>query len=133
MSLLKRLIGGWVLVVGLTTAVAAAPIAQEASSGRGATVVKPLREAQARAKTPSPTPAVERGPSNVDLVNKALKPGASNPDVPMPHPDLASPATNQSELTGIYGRQEQGGGVFGFRVPIPATRNGSTGTRSSSP
>jgi hypothetical protein len=93
--------------------------------------------AQAKTKAPAPTPATERGPSNVDLVNKALNPGASDPDVPLPHPDLAnsradrpaSPAKPQ-----IFGRQEEGGGVLGLRMPIPADRSGQGGaTRYSSP
>jgi hypothetical protein len=85
---------------------------------------------------PAPSPAVERGPSNVDLVNKALKPGASDPDVPLPHPDLANPPPDRA-ISGatpqIFGRQEQGGGVFGLRVPIPADRNGSNGATRYSP
>ena|SRR5215212_7307399 len=72
------------------------------------------------------TPATERGPSNVDLVNKALNPGASDPDVPLPHPDLAKSSGDRSVSSAkpqIYGRQEEGGGVFGLRMPIPAARN----------
>lgn len=82
-------------------------------------------EAQAKTKAPLPTPAAERGPSNVDLVNKALNPGAPNPDVPLPHPGLATSAANQPNQAGpqIFGRQEEGGGVFGLRVPIPAARS----------
>jgi hypothetical protein len=79
-----------------------------------------------QAKTPAPTPATERGPSNVDLVNKALNPGASDPDVPLPHPDLANSRGDRSVSSAkpqIYGRQEEGGGVFGLRMPIPAARN----------
>ena len=78
------------------------------------------------AKAPAPTQATERGPSNVDLVNKALNPGASDPDVPLPHPDLANSRGAQSGSPSgpqIYGRQEQGGGVFGLRMPIPADRS----------
>src|SRR5882757_9741183 len=52
-------------------------------------------DAQVKGKAPLPSPVIERGPSNVDLVNKALNPGASNPDVPLPHPDLATPAGSQ--------------------------------------
>ena len=79
-----------------------------------------------QAKAPAPTPAAERGPSNVDLVNKALNPGASNPDVPLPHPDLANSSGDRSVSSAkpqIYGRQEDGGGVFGLKMPIPAVRN----------
>ena len=81
-----------------------------------------LQVAQAKGKTPAPTPATERGPSNVELVNKALNPWASDPDVPLPHPDLANSApTSLHRLPGpqIFGRQEQGGGVLGLRMPIP--------------
>lgn len=90
-----------------------------------------------KTKAPAPTPATERGPSNVDLVNKALNPGASDPDVPLPHPNLAKSTLDRpASLSGpqIYGRQEQGGGVFGFRMPIPADRGASgAATRYSSP
>lgn len=77
-------------------------------------------------KAPAPTPATERSPSNVDLVNKALNPGASDPDVPLPHPDLAKSSGDRSASSSkpqVYGRQEEGGGVFGLRMPIPAARN----------
>ena len=87
--------------------------------------------AQSRVKAPAPTPAVERGPSNVDLVNKALKPGASDPDVPLPRPDLARSLAERpasSALPQVYGRQEEGGAVLGFRVPIPADRSASGGS-----
>ena len=79
-----------------------------------------------QAKAPAPTPAAERGPSNVDLLNKALNPGASDPDVPLPHPDLAKSGADRSVSSAkpqIYGRQEDGGGVLGLRMPIPAVRN----------
>jgi len=79
-----------------------------------------------QAKTPAPTPATERGPSNIDLVNKALNPGASDPDVPLPHPDLGKSSGDRSVSSSkpqIYGRQEDGGGVFGLKMPIPAVRN----------
>lgn len=90
-----------------------------------------------KTKVPAPTPAAERGPSNVELVNKALNPGASNPDVPLPHPDLANSIGDQSASSGraqVYGRQEQGGGILGFRMPIPADRSAPGGAaRSSAP
>jgi len=74
---------------------------------------------------PAPTPAAERAPSNIDLVNKALNPGASDPDVPLPHPDLANSSAAEpasSSRPQIFGRQEQGGGVFGLKMPIPVDR-----------
>jgi hypothetical protein len=111
-----------------------AAIGIAASAGQG---FAQATKDQAKTKAPAPTPATERGPSNVDLVNKALNPGASDPDVPLPHPNLARSNEDQSGSSGksqIYGRQEQGGGVFGFRMPIPADRNASGGaTRYSSP
>jgi hypothetical protein len=96
-----------------------------AALGMAATVNPGFGQTTKQTKAPAPTPATERGPSNVDLVNKALNPGASNPDVPLPHPDLANSSVAQSGSSGpqVYGRQEQGGGVFGLRVPIPADRN----------
>jgi hypothetical protein len=122
MSFLKGLNRGF----GVSTAVAVAAFAVPGFAQ--ATKERPQVVAQAKTKAPAPTPATERGPSSIDLVNKALNPGASDPDVPLPHPDLAnsggdrpaSPAKSQ-----IFGRQEDGGGVFGFRMPIPADRNGA--------
>jgi hypothetical protein len=111
MSFGKGLIRGLALCTALGVAAAANP-------GFAQTTKQP--------KTPTPTPATERGPSNVDLVNKALNPGASDPDVPLPHPDLAKSSGSRSASSAkpqIYGRQEEGGGVFGFRMPIPADRN----------
>ncbi|CAN5918984.1 hypothetical protein BH11PSE3_BH11PSE3_34020 [soil metagenome] len=84
--------------------------------------------AQAKGRSPLATVTVERSPSNVDLVNRALNPGASDPNVPLPHPSLAQPASPPAAPAGaqIYGRQEEGGGVLGLRLPIPAER-GATG------
>jgi hypothetical protein len=65
MSFVKRLLGQAVVLIGALSAVAGAA------------------EAQVKGKAPSPSPVIDRGPSNVDLVNKALKPGASDPNVPL--------------------------------------------------
>ena len=111
MGFVKGLIRGLALFAALGMAAAASP---------------GFAQTTKQAKTPAPTPATERGPSNVDLVNKALNPGASNPDVPLPHPDLANSSGDRSVSSAkpqIYGRQEEGGGVFGLKMPIPATRN----------
>lgn len=97
-----------------------------AALGMAAAATPGFAQTTKSAKTPAPTPATERGPSNVDLVNKALNPGPSDPDVPLPHPDLANSSGERSASPAkpqIYGRQEQGGGVFGFKMPIPADRN----------
>lgn len=81
-------------------------------------------------------------PTGSEIVGKLLAPGASDPDVPMPHPDLAGlPTGNKaaSESPRLFGRAESGdgvldirGGVFGLTVPIPASRSAPSGnTRSS--
>jgi len=81
-------------------------------------------------------------PTGAEIVGKLLAPGASDPDVPMPHPDLAeTPAGNNTAAGGprLFGRAESGdgvldirGGVFGLTVPIPADRSApSANTRSS--
>jgi hypothetical protein len=88
---------------------------------------------QAKTKAPLPTPMVERTPTNVEIVNKALNPGASDPNVPLPRADLSDasgnePSTASSSGPRIFGRSEDGGGVLGLRVPIPADRNASGAT-----
>lgn len=125
MSFLRR------LTKGLTVLVAFGVVASANAGFAQAT------KDQAKSKAPAPTPATERRPTNVELVNKALNPGASDPDVPLPHPDLARSNPDQPASSSgpqIYGRQEQGGGVFGLRVPLPADRSASGGTtKYSSP
>jgi hypothetical protein len=109
-----------------------AAIGMAASAGQG---FAQATKDRAKTNAPAPTPATERGPSNVELVNKALNPGVSDPDVPLPHPDLARSNEGQSASSAkspVYGRQEQGGGVVGFRVPFPADRNASGRATSSS-
>ena len=74
-------------------------------------------------ETPAPSPAIARGPSGVDVVNKALNPGPSKPDVPLPRTDLRDlrrQSAVDTRRTSDLGRQEQGGGVPGLRVRIPA-------------
>lgn len=89
----------------------------------------------ARGRAPQPSPATERGPSAVEMLNKSLNPGgSSDPDVPLPHPDLANvgPAgPSRGNGAQVYGRQEEGGGVLGFRMPIPVDRSNSTSTAKS--
>lgn len=100
----------------------------------------PLRlPATTRSVVGTPVPAA---PTGAEIVGKLLAPGASDPDVPMPHPDLAGlPGGNKaaSESPRLFGRAESGdgvldirGGVFGLTVPIPANRSAPSGnTRSS--
>jgi hypothetical protein len=88
---------------------------------------------QAKTKAPLPTPMVERTPTNVEIVNKTLNPGASDPNVPLPRADLSDASGNESSTASssgprIFGRGEDGGAVLGLRVPIPADRNASGAT-----
>jgi hypothetical protein len=73
-------------------------------------------------------------PSGAEIVGKMLNP-PSDPDVPLPRRDLATrpPTDGPSDRPTIFGRQEEGGGVFGVKIPIPADRDASDRhTRSSS-
>jgi hypothetical protein len=67
-------------------------------------------------------------PSGAELVGKLLNEanGPSDPDVPLPQRGL-SPSQNPASapLSGpqVFGRQEDNGGVFGLKFPIPVTRS----------
>jgi hypothetical protein len=66
-------------------------------------------------------------PTGAELVGKLLSEqnGPSDPDVPMPQPGLGvtrSPASTPLSGPQVFGRREDGGGVFGLKFPIPATR-----------
>jgi hypothetical protein len=87
----------------------------------------------AKTRALPPTPMVERTPTNVEIVNKVLNPGASDPNVPLPRADLSDaagnePSTASSSGPRIFGREEDGGAVLGLRIPIPADRNASGAT-----
>lgn len=94
----------------------------------------------AEAKKPLPGVKAPEPPATAaEIVGKLLAPGASNPDVPLPHPDLSGQFSVRSDASGPlkgptpYGRTETGGGVLGFRMPIPVERSGSGATTISSP
>jgi len=77
---------------------------------------------------------VAPSPNGAEMVGKMLNP-PSDPDVPLPRRDLAArpPADAPRERPTIFGRQEEGGGVFGVKIPIPADRDAADRhTRSSS-
>lgn len=62
-------------------------------------------------------------PTGSELVGKLLSEqnGPSDPDVPLPQYGLGQNAQpNSTPITGpqIYGRREEGGGVFGLKFPI---------------
>lgn len=112
------------------------PPGAAAAAGR----TRPVQIAQTKKPLPGIKPA-EAQPTAAEIVGKMLAPGASNPDVPLPHPDLAEKFADKTEVEGPlkgptpFGRGETGGGVLGFRVPIPVERGpaGGTTTSSSSP
>jgi len=73
--------------------------------------------------------------TGAEIVGKMLADRPSDPDVPLPRRDLATrpPADGPTDRPTIFGRQEEGGGVFGVKIPIPADRDASDRrTRSSS-
>ena len=75
------------------------------------------RPAAATAVKPAPEP------TGAELVGKMLSEqnGPSNPDVPLPQYGLGQNGQPSSApLSGpqIYGRREDGGGVFGLKFPI---------------
>ena len=150
MSFLKRLVNGRVISIfialvsgGLVMAPGLAgawtfdptlgiwrdyPGAAATSSSEVTPKVRP-QQVQAKGKAPLATPATPRVPTDVEILNKSLNPGASDPNIPLPQPGLADVAGDQSAGNGprIFGRGEQGGGVLGLKVPIPAER-GTSGT-----
>jgi hypothetical protein len=76
-------------------------------------------------KRPATPAAVKPAPepTGAELVGKMLSEqnGPSNPDVPLPQYGLGQNAQpNSTPLSGpqIYGRHEDGGGVFGLKFPI---------------
>ena len=79
----------------------------------------------------APAPAVKAAPepTGAELVGKLLSEqnGPSNPDVPLPQYGLSqSSQSTSTPLSGpqVYGRREEGGGVFGLKIPI-GVRNGA--------
>lgn len=99
-------------------------------------VGRPDLMAQAQKKGPPPAIASpEPAATGAEIVGKLLAPRASDPDVPLPLPDLGEKSQAEAPLTGpqLYGRGEPGGGILGLRVPIPVDRSGSSGNTRSSP
>jgi len=74
-----------------------------------------------------------------EIVGRMLAPGASNPDVPLPHPDLAERSSDRTDAPALpkgptpYALGETGGGVLGVRIPIPVNRGVPGPTTTSSP
>jgi hypothetical protein len=66
--------------------------------------------------------------SGAELVGKLLRDeaGPSDPDVPLPQRGLGTTqGPSSTPLAGpqMFGRHEDGGGVFGLKIPIPVTRS----------
>src|SRR4051812_44752234 len=67
-------------------------------------------------------------PTGAELVGKLLseQSGPSDPDVPLPQRGLSRvqepPASTPLSGPQVFGRREDGGGVFGLKIPIPANR-----------
>ena len=107
-----------------------APQPLVAGNWSGTTATERSRPVQiAQAKKPLPGIKPPDPPATAaEIVGKMLAPGASNPDVPLPHPDLAEKFADRTDIQGPlrgptpFGRGETGGGVLGFRVPIPVER-----------
>ena len=55
---------------------------------------------------------------------------ASDPNVPLPRANSDGAGNEPQASTGprIFGRSEDGGGVLGLRLPIPADRNAAGAT-----
>jgi len=101
--------------------------------GGAAPFVVVQQMAQAKTRTPQPTPAIGHEPSGADFVNGKLNPGPSDPNVPLPRAGLTEEAAGSDAPKGtqLYGRPSDGGAVFGFKVPIPADQNGSSSNTRS--
>lgn len=80
--------------------------------------------ASAADKKAPPSAAVKAPePTGAELVGKLLSEqnGPSDPDVPLPQHGLSQksqPASTPLSGPQIYGRREEGGGVFGLKIPI---------------
>lgn len=99
----------------------------------------PRPSAPARASVLAPAQAA---PTGAEIVGKSLSQGPSDPNVPLPHPNLAEMSA-ESAAAGkarLFGRADSGdgildirGGVFGLTVPIPADRNAPAANTRYSP
>ena len=114
----------------LAAAFSALPVAfaYAADLNRNLNSGPPLIVAQAsNSKTPKAAPPASPMAPNAtgaEIVGKMLAPRPSDPDVPLPRGDLAARPADDGSRDGptVYGRQEEGGGVFGLKIPIPADR-----------
>lgn len=82
------------------------------------------------------------GPTGAEIVGKSLSQGPSDPNVPLPHPNLSemSAESAAASRTRLFGRADPGdgildfkGGLFGLTMPIPADHNAPGGNTRYSP
>lgn len=87
-------------------------------------------------------PPAQTAPTGAEIVGKSLSQGPSDPNVPLPHPNLTEMSAESAAAgrTRLFGRAEPGdgvldfkGGLFGLTVPIPADRNAPGGNTRYSP
>ena len=81
------------------------------------------QDGRTRYQVQGPLPVAQS--SSVDIINKQLNPGPSDPNVPLPQAGLGQRPVEDPALQApaLYGRKEENGALLGFRVPIPADRN----------
>lgn len=110
-------------------------------------VAAPVAKPKPPARPPAPARAsvlapAEAAPTAAEIVGKSLSQGASDPNVPLPHPNLAEMSAEGAVAgrTRLFGRADPGdgvldfkGGLFGLTVPIPADRNAPGGNTRYSP
>jgi hypothetical protein len=132
-----RFAHGICLILGAVSAFSVAS-AYAADLNQNLKVTPPVIVAQATppkgAKAAPQASPVAPPATGAEIVGKMLNP-PSDPGVPLPRRDLATrpPADGPLDRPTMFGRQEEGGGVFGVKIPIPADRDASDRhTRSSS-
>jgi len=109
------------------------PLQPVVSVGSADSVVQSRRRATQVAQVSKPAASVgaPEQPTPAEIAGRSLNPGASDPDVPLPHPGLSEEFSDRTDvvrpLTGPtpFGRGETGGGVLGLRLPFPAQRGPS--------
>lgn len=98
---------------------------------------RPRTVHMAQIKKPAASLGAVDAVTPAELAARSLNPGASDPDVPLPHPGLSEEFSDRTDvarpLTGPtpFGRGESGGGVLGLRLPLPAQRGSSGQTTTS--
>ncbi len=121
----------------LTPLLVADPVDAAAPAAKPKPPVRP--PAPGRAAVIAPT---QTEPTGAEIVGKSLSQGPSDPNVPLPHPNLSEMSADRGVSSGtrLFGRADPGdgildfkGGLFGLTVPIPADRNASGGNTRYSP